>query len=63
MRFELNIDFTQLREQKAALLDLIGGDGDHPLMGLVHLLDAVQDQAVDVRGMPEVEVFGVVVEQ
>ena len=63
MRYALTIDFAQLREQKAALRDLIGNNGDHPLMGLIHLLDAVPDQAVDVHGLPEVEVFGVVVEQ
>ena len=63
MQYELNIDFSQLQEQKAALLDLIGNNGDHPLMGLIHLLDAIQDQAVDVHGMPEVEVFDLLNEE
>lgn len=62
MRYELNIDLALLRKQKAALLGLIGKDPDHTLWGLVELLDAVQDQAVDVHGRPEHEVFGAMVE-
>jgi hypothetical protein len=56
--YKLNIDFTRLLEQKTALVDLIGDTGDHPLVGLVELLDAIQDQAVDVHEVPETDVFG-----
>ena len=56
MRYNLNIDFARLRQQKSALLARIGADS--PLMGVVELLDAIQDQAVDVHGVPETQVFG-----
>jgi hypothetical protein len=61
LSYKLNIDFARLRQQKSALLALIGLDS--PLMGLVELLDAIQDQAVDIHGLPEKQVFGPAIEE
>lgn len=49
-----HVDWLLLRRQKLDLLARIGDDD--PLMGLVHLLDDLQDQAAEVSG--EEEVFG-----
>jgi len=55
------IDFKQLREQKKTLLEMIektsGGLEDEKVMGIIHLIDHIQDYAVDVLGKDEKEVF------
>lgn len=59
------IDFTELRNQKTTLLkrmDILETDGDHEdevndLDGILNLIDALQDYAVDVLGVPEMLVF------
>lgn len=61
MNSKLPIDFARLRQQKRALLALIGADS--PLMGVVELIDAIQDQAVDAHGVPEKQVFGPAIEE
>jgi hypothetical protein len=48
------LDFKLLREQKEFLLNH-GGD---EAMGLVCLLDHIQDCAVEEYGIPSIEVFG-----
>lgn len=50
---DLKIDWALLREQKAWLLSLNNEYAD----GIVHLLDAVQDQAYE-QGVTEEEIFG-----
>lgn len=55
------IDYKQLREQKSQLLETINersGNSSDPLDGLVHLLDALQDNAVNFLGKTEEKVFG-----
>lgn len=52
-------DWALLREQKAGLLGLVGRAGisepeNQALQGVVHLIDALQDQAADVLGIPGV---------
>lgn len=37
------VDFELLMEQKKLLLNLIWEDLDHPLWGLVNLLDSIED--------------------
>lgn len=43
-----SIDWPQLREQKATLLNILfaAGEDDHPLDGILNLIDAMQDAAV-----------------
>lgn len=63
-----NIDYKKLREQKAILINMIQdwGEADDPdqqkdaqqAEGLVHLIDAIQDNAVENLNMSEGEVFG-----
>ena len=59
-----NIDWKMLRQQKSTLLQTIfnekkvkGNEADD-LTGILHLLDAIQDHAVDVLGIDELAVFG-----
>ena len=60
-----NIDWKLLRKQKRTLLKTIikleTGDEDDPvtddLDGILHLIDSIQDYAVDVLGLPEHEVM------
>jgi hypothetical protein len=60
-----NIDWKLLRKQKRTLLQTIikleTGDEDDPvtddLDGILHLIDSIQDYAVDVLGLPEHEVM------
>ncbi len=62
-----NIDFNQLRNQKAILFNMIldWGEADDEqqqkdakeVEGLIYLLDAIQECAVDELGMDEKEVF------
>ena len=53
----MTLDWNALREQKYLLIELIEKDANSPLWGLVNLIDAIQDAAVD-EGVPETEVFG-----
>ena len=70
--FIKRIDFTTLRNQKATLLLVIGNmvcDNSNPetnkiiaserddLDGILHLIDALQDYAVDVVGIPDMHVY------
>ena len=50
-----SMDWKLLREQKAELLNRI--DDSDLLMGIVHLIDGIQDHAVDVLGYDEKEIF------
>lgn len=54
----VNINFEDLRRQKHKLLELIWDKEEHPVWGIVELIDEIQDQAVDKNGFPEKEVFG-----
>ncbi|HQN73993.1 MAG TPA: hypothetical protein PLB16_11305, partial [bacterium] len=56
------IDFTDLRTQKTMLLETINNDAVDPehkegLEGILNLLDAIQDYAVDELGVPDMHVF------
>jgi len=58
--FTLNIDFTELREQKKLLIDacdLVPDNVRQALEGILGLLDSIQDQAVDVYKLDEDKVF------
>jgi hypothetical protein len=52
--FMQRMDWPLLRAQKFWLLKQRSLVAD----GLLHLVDAIQDAAVDVYGLPEAEVFG-----
>jgi hypothetical protein len=59
----MNYDWLLLREQKAALLTLIEGNRTSGteaelLQGVVHLIDHIQDTAVDHGNATATEVFG-----
>ena len=56
---DLNINWALLREQKLWLLTQESPHAD----GLIHLIDAVQDQAVATGSATEIEVFGVYPEE
>jgi len=51
----LNIDFELLREQKSALVE--ASQGNDKLLGLVILLDYIQDEAIK-AGVSEIEIYG-----
>jgi hypothetical protein len=58
--FTLNVDFTELREQKKLLIDacdLVPDNVRQALEGILGLLDSIQDQAVDIYGLDEDKVF------
>jgi hypothetical protein len=58
--FTLNVDFTELREQKKLLIDacdLVPDNVRQALEGILGLLDSIQDQAVDVYNLDEDKVF------
>jgi hypothetical protein len=63
------IDFTDLRTQKGVLLviiDELEKKQDirfEELNGILHLIDSIQDYAVDVLGVPEMMVFDLDVEE
>ena len=61
IRVDLNMSpkgWAMLQNQKAELLGLIDeGKASDMMNGLVHLIDSIQDQAVDVQGLPEEVVF------
>lgn len=50
------IDWNQLRDDKERLISL-NITHPHDFDGLVNLIDAIQDYAVDVLGVSEEEVF------
>ena len=59
-----NIDYSKLREQKDSLIDIINHvDTDstleYNLLGILHLIDSIQDYGVDVLGKSEEEVFNI----
>lgn len=59
-----NIDWSDLRTQKKVLIDIINETkNDNPirrdsLLGLLHLIDDVQDNAVESGIWEEEEIFG-----
>lgn len=53
----LNIDWVQLRKQKSWLLQ----QNSEEAQGLVHMLDAVQDYAVDEMFVDHSMVFGTLI--
>lgn len=66
MRFYPNlsgIDFDMLGAQKTIMLELIekpiADEEKLALSGIIHLIDNIQDQAVE-RGFTELQVFGLV---
>jgi hypothetical protein len=60
-KFLMEIDYIELREQKAKLINLkewIEGKGETDYLdGIIHLIDAIQDHAVDQVGLKEEDVF------
>ena len=59
-QFLLNVDWGNLAAQKATLLAIapvLTPEASMHLDGLVHMIDNIQDQAVDVLGLPESVVF------
>ncbi len=61
VNFSLDVDWKLLREQERRLVEVISAKPDNLLQGIVHLIDAVQDHAVDVCGVSKEEVFGAAV--
>jgi hypothetical protein len=57
---KLDIDWASLREQKAELIKYAWKDTDSNklLEGIISIIDAIQDQAVDENGLSEMLVFG-----
>lgn len=51
-----NIDWNQLRDDKEQLISL-NITHSHNFDGLIHMIDGIQDYAVDVLGVSEEEVF------
>ena len=61
-KFINGIDFTTLRTQKATLLNVIDGFEKNnintdDLNGILNLIDAIQDYAVDILGIPAIHVY------
>lgn len=52
MKFYLNLNFKDLREQKAALLKLRESNESEASMlsGVIHIIDEIQDQAAGILG-------------
>lgn len=61
------IDFTILKTQKSALLTamrkICNDKESDDLNGIVHLIDAIQDYAVDVMGLNKNDVFDLDIEE
>ena len=55
----MNIDFDLLKKQKSLLLSLINSNNGKldELNGVVNILDAMQDHAIDDLGFPEEEIL------
>ena len=62
MRFFNGINYKMLTDQKETLLAVIERQNDkqekEDLTGILHLIDAIQDHAVDAIGLPADRVFG-----
>ena len=62
MEFTRNINWELLRKQKSTLFNLIqeidNVEQVEHLEGIIYLIDAVQDEAVDNEGVDENLVFG-----
>ena len=58
IEFPLGINWRLLRDQKLAVLQCINSDEDELLQGVLHLLDYLQDTAVDTGQKTKLEVFG-----
>ncbi len=56
-KFMFNIDWPLLRQQKEQLLDLAEANNED-LHGIVFLIDAIQDYAVDEMKLSKKTVFG-----
>jgi hypothetical protein len=62
--FIQKMDWDLLRKQKCSLLKVIydekkgKGNDAEDLIGILHVLDTIQDYAVDVLGVDEIKVFG-----
>ena len=62
-RFITKIDWSLLKKQKKTLLIIknchedITSDQTKDIDGIIHLIDAIQDYAVDSMGISEEEVF------
>ena len=59
----MNLDWNLLRQQKLLLLELCNKPATTPadrdlLDGIIHLIDGIQDYAVDQGNATEAEVFG-----
>lgn len=55
----LDMDWELLREQKEVLIHLDLGKNKNKLIeGIISVIDAIQDQAVDENAVPEKVVFG-----
>ncbi|TET59641.1 MAG: hypothetical protein E3J47_08130 [Candidatus Stahlbacteria bacterium] len=58
---DANIDWVLLRKQKLTLLEVIipyFGETEDNLIGILHLIDSIQDSAVKSGKWTEKEVFG-----
>lgn len=55
------IDLPMLKDQKRALYsirsEVLSEEQEDALTGIINLIDAIQDYAVDVMGVPKNEVF------
>lgn len=63
VKVPLKLDFKNLRKQKEELLKTVeeleeSGKDSGNVMGVIHLIDYIQDYAVDESGVSEKEVFG-----
>ena len=61
-RFLTKIDWDKLKKQKATLLKLKEGmtvtiPEKNDINGIVHLIDAIQDYAIDTMGMAEEDIL------
>ena len=60
-RMPLRLNWKMVRAQKRALVEALNREAPrkhHPLDGLLHLLDAIQDYAVEHKIADEKQVFG-----
>lgn len=59
--YPLNIDFAELKSQKTAILsirkEVLSQEQWEALEGLINVIDAIQDHAVDELGYDKDEVF------
>lgn len=57
------IDWEMLKEQKGAIIEFLQDEHIIGLEGIIHLLDAIQDCAVDYLGIDENKVFNLTKEE